>query len=118
MKIHFGYRILSDDISKKWFRRNPRFHSKNNIFTGPFKKTRSYQPPLFHTHIAGPRHNDMIDQLDAENGDGLLQLGGDSNVLAAGRKGTLGVVMHADDRCSPVRDRVGKDLPGVHEAVV
>jgi hypothetical protein len=28
------------------------------------------------------------------------------------------VVMHADDRCRPIRDSVGKDLPGVHEAVV
>ena len=50
------------------------------VFPQYFSKyRRSDEPPLFHAHMAGPGHNDMIDQLDTENRTGFLQLGGDGD---------------------------------------
>jgi hypothetical protein len=68
--------------------------------------------------MAGPGHDDMINQLNAEDGSGLLQLGSDGNILAAGLQGTRRVIVYADDRRRPVCNGIGKDLAGVHETVV
>ena len=60
----------------------------------------------------------MVDERNADQRPRFFELAGDGDILAAGLQGTRRVVVHTDDRSSPVGDGISKDFPRVDEAVV
>ncbi len=64
------------------------------------------------------RNNNVVNQLDADKSPCIPELVGYSNVLAAWLKRSGWMIMDTDNGGSPVRDRIGKNLPGVYKTMI
>src|SRR5690554_340319 len=75
-------------------------------------------PEFFEAHVTLLGDDDVVEHPDAEDRPGLDELPGDAEILCGGLERSRGVVVDQDDRGGTVGDRLGKDLPGVDEALV